>query len=216
MSALVAGVPTHSTPSKESTTSSGVIPTKTFCEPTAPRLSPFRYSAGRSPDGSSATASVKASTSARASLSAPRGSRMDVNQDGTRENWVATVATSPLATYSRVRAEVGCTEPNPLVTTTTRCDRSNPPARRTSSTSSAARSSGVPAWLSPTYARIGSRAGVLEKPSMVSASGPSPTNARPCRPSVSHSTSDSGLPERRGLCGAGWPEVSASCATYAR
>ena len=54
---------------------------------------------------------------------------------------MATMALSPFITYSSESLAAGSTQPVPVVVATTRTSRSNPPARSSSRTASAARSS---------------------------------------------------------------------------
>ena len=70
---------------------------------------------------------------------------------------MATIAVSPLCSCSRARAAFGSIQPDPPGTHTAMTLRSNPPARSSSRTATATRSSIVSAVRMPTKTRIGSR-----------------------------------------------------------
>ena len=92
---------------------------------------------------------------------------------------MATVAVSPPLRYSDESTSAGSTQPLPVVVTTTRFLRSNPPARSRSLTARAARDPASGADASPAYARIGSSAGWPVNFSISLTVGPLPTKLRP-------------------------------------
>ncbi len=114
---------------------------------------------------------------------------------GRYEYWVATIAVSPAWSSSRARAASGSIQPEPAGTQTAMTLRSNPPARSSSRTATATRSSIVSAVRMPTKTRIGSRTSAWWYARSRSRLVTPAAKSRPQRPIVSHATSDDGLPD---------------------
>ena len=123
-------------------------------------------------------------------------------QLGRKEYWIAATAVSPSFMYSSGSIIAGFSQPVPVVVATTSTLRLNAPVRSSSLTTSADSASIDGAELRPAYTRIGSIACVPVNRLISAAVGPPATKVLPCRPSVSHGTSESGPPDRIG--DAGW------------
>ena len=132
---------------------------------------------------------------------------------------MATTAESPRVTNSKPEVWKSLIHPVPAADITAMWLRSKAPVRCISliATAAMASKSGVSSSpkFRPTKMRIGSIASPSSRRSMSALRGPPATTARPWRPIVSQSTSESGEPERSARCGWSAPRMNSRSSSWA-
>ena len=130
---------------------------------------------------------------------------MKANGLGRNEYCIDAIAVSPPSMYSNADATSSFTQPRPVVVTTARVPRSNPPVRSNSSTTRCATPLIESEDSRPAYTRIGCFASRPVNAVISAAVGPLPMKVRPSWPSESQASADIGEPLRSAIKGCSMP-----------